>query len=297
MNEPQHDASDAVEAFDRVPMSAAEFSQLVDVLYQGAFESTPWSTFLVAIREALRANWVTLILRLPTSARQALIVNAGPRGIERPNDQFASEYAFAMDPFSGLPDGKILSVAEVIGDAAWVGSEFFGQFVNPYGIRYMIGADLSTPGGVECRLRICRPVESGEFSVEDKAYCQVLLPHLKQAIHLHANLDAIDSERTILASAVDNLLVGIVILDEHGAIVKTNSAANDIFAENDWLSIVAGAVPAVDQNENRELARLIASALALIGSGGRSPARATSLSSPSGRRKIGGLVPTLASQD
>ena len=296
-NEPQHDASGALEAFNRVSMSAAEFSHLVDVLYQGAFESTPWSTFLLTIREALRANWVTLILRLPTSARQALIVNAGPRGIERPNDQFASEYAFAMDPFSGLPDGQILSVSEVIGDAAWVGSEFFSQFVNPYGIRYMIGADLSAPGGVECRLRICRPVDSGEFSVEDKAYCQILLPHLKRAIHLHANLDAIDGERTLLASAVDNLLVGIVILDEHGAIVKTNSAANDIFAENDGLSIAAGTVQAVDQKENRELARLIAGALARIGGGGRSPADAMSVSRPSGRQKLGVLVRTLPANE
>src|ERR1700722_6710740 len=287
MNELPHRIPDAAEGFDRVSMTPSEFSQLVAGLYRGAFESTPWSTFLMAIREGLRANWVTLILRLPTSARQALIVNAGPRGIERPNDQFATEYAFAMDPFSGLPDGHVLSAAEVIGDAAWVGSEFYAQFVNPYGIRYMIGADLSTAGGVECRLRICRSVESGEFSVADKAYCQVLLPHLKQAIHLHANLDSIDSERTLLASAVDNLLVGIVILDEHGAIVKTNSAANDIFAENDGLSITGGAVQAADPDEKRELARLITSALARIGSSGRALTDATSVTRPSGRQKLG----------
>lgn len=295
MKESPHKVSDTAEPFDRLPMTPVEFSQLVAVLYQGAFESTPWSTFLKTIRDALRANWVTLILRLPTSARRALIVNAGPRGIERPNDQFASEYAFATDPFAGLPDGQVLSVADVIGDAAWVNSEFFSQFVEPYGIRYMIGADLSAAAGVECRLRICRPADSGEFSAEDKVYCQVLLPHLKQAIHLHANLDAVESERTLLGSAVDNLLVGIVILDEHGVIVKTNSAANDIFAENDGLSIVECSVQAADENENRELARLIAGALGH--SAGRPPADATSVTRPSGRQKLGVLVRALPANE
>jgi len=193
------------------------FSRLVGALYEGPLEPVPWSGLLLTLREALHANWVTLILRPPTSARQALILNAGPHGVERPKDQFASEYAFAMDAFSGLPEGQVLSVDEVLGDSAWVASEFYRQFVSPYGIRYMIGADLHAPDGIECRLRVCRAAEQGEFSAEDKSYCQVLLPHLRQAIQLHANLDTADSERTLYAAAVDSMLVGIVILDEHGA--------------------------------------------------------------------------------
>jgi len=297
MNELPPKSPSTVDPFDRVSIGATDFSRLVAVLYEGAFESTPWSTLLLTLREAMRANWVTLILRLPTSARLALIVNAGPRGVERANDQFASEYAFAMDPFSGLPDGQMLSVAQVIGDPTWVASEFYSQFVHPYGIRYMIGADLTTVGGVECRLRICRPLESGEFSEADIAYCQVLLPHMKQAIHLHSNLDAIDSERTLLASAVDNMLVGVVILDDHGTIVKTNTAAIDIFAEKDGLSIVGDAVRVDYPNENRELTRLIGRALTPIRNESPLLTDAMSITRPSGRQHLGVMVRTLPFND
>lgn len=297
MKDPLPEKLQHAAVFDRVPIAAAEFSRWVSLLYAGALEPTPWSSLLMALREALHANWVTLILRLPTSTRQALIVNAGPSGVERANDQFSSEYAFAMDAFSGLPDEEVLSVADVLGDANWIASEFYRQFVSPYDIRYMIGADLHTAERVECRLRICRPENQGEFSVADKALCQVLLPHLRQAIHLHANLDSVDSERTLYASTVDNMLVGVVILDQDGVVVKTNSAAAEILAENDGLSLAGGAVRAADSAENGELIRLIEDALARIGGGLPILTGATSISRPSGRQKLGVLVRTIPLND
>jgi DNA-binding CsgD family transcriptional regulator/PAS domain-containing protein len=297
MNDPPQEQRERSDPFDQISIVPAELSRWVGMLYAGALEPTPWSSLLVALREALHANWVTLILRLPTSTRQALIVNAGPRGVERANDQFSSEYAFAMDSFSGLPDGKVLSVADVLGDADWIASEFYRQFVSPYGIRYMIGADLHTAERVECRLRICRPAEQGEFSAPDRALCQILLPHLRQAISLHANLDSVDSERTLYASAVDNMLVGVVILDQDGVIVKTNSAAGEIFAENDGLSLMSGTVQAADPDENRELTRLIVNALARTGGGTSTLTGATSITRPSGRPKLGVLVRTIPLND
>jgi DNA-binding CsgD family transcriptional regulator/PAS domain-containing protein len=288
----------ALEAFDKVSLPPGAFSRLVGALYEGPLEPVPWSGLLLTLREALHANWVTLILRPPTSARQALILNAGPHGVERPKDQFASEYAFAMDAFSGLPEGQVLSVDEVLGDSAWVASEFYRQFVCPYGIRYMIGADLHAPDGIECRLRVCRAAEQGEFSAEDKSYCQVLLPHLRQAIQLHANLDTADSERTLYAAAVDSMLVGIVILDEHGAIMKTNSAADDILAQRDGLSRARGGVHADYPQEDRELMRLVGQALARSGSSAtRSLMDAAAITRPSGRHKLGVLVRSIPLND
>ena len=45
----------------------SEFSQLVGLIYQGALEEQPWQSALPALREALDAQVVSLILRPPTA--------------------------------------------------------------------------------------------------------------------------------------------------------------------------------------------------------------------------------------
>ncbi|MDI9682530.1 helix-turn-helix transcriptional regulator, partial [Burkholderia cenocepacia] len=99
------------------------------------------------------------------------------------------------------------------------------------------GADLRTHDGVECRFRVCRSHRDHAFSATDKAVCNALLPHRALQVRLHAKFGMVESERTLYASTIDRMLVGTAILDERGAIMKTNSVADEIFAECDGLRV------------------------------------------------------------
>ncbi|SFV12553.1 helix-turn-helix transcriptional regulator [Pseudoduganella namucuonensis] len=270
------------EAFDRL-------DTLVGLIYEGALETVPWTSALNMVRAMLDANWVTLTLRPASPSQLGLIVLSGHNGAVLAPDPFLSYYAFAMDPFANLPDGVVLTVDDAIGEEPWMTSEFYHQFVRPHDIRYMAGADIRTAEGVECRFRVCRPPSGSQFSPADKALCRLLLPHLRRSVRMHARLDLITSERELYATTVNSLLVGTVLLDKAGAIIKTNRVADEIFAERDGIELARGAMYANYGTQNRELQRLLKQALEPPAKTKQVP-DAISLTRPSGRARLGVLV-------
>lgn len=275
------------ESFSRVRVSLPTYDELVGLTYEGARESLPWSGLLTALRSVLAANWTTLILRPASDKIQALIVNSGPQGAFMERGKFATYNAFMLDPFVGLPADRIVTLDEFVGANEWLASDFYKQFVEPYDIRYMIGADIFTADGSECRLRICRPHSADYFSEPEKSLCQVLLTHLKRAIELHSQLDLVESERTLYATTVDRMLLGTIVFDETGAIMKTNSVAEDILRAGDGLRLSGGRLEASYAAENKTLQGYIRTALAHSPKSDGQVGHAMSITRPSGSAKYG----------
>jgi DNA-binding CsgD family transcriptional regulator len=242
-------------------VDVGQFSALMARVYQGPLETVPWSGALELVRQHLDASYTTLILRSPSSDRRGLMVHASENGAGTPNESSYNDYYYSLDPFVGLPADRVVTVDEVFGETGWLSSELYKQFLKPTDVRYIMGADLRTESGVECRFRVCRKHGTAHFSARDKAFCALLLPHLRRAVELHSRLDVVESERTLYASAIDRMLVGMVTLDESGAIMSTNSVADEILAEADGLRIAHGNVEAMDNQENRTLQRLIRHAM------------------------------------
>lgn len=271
--------------------SAERFGELLGLIYEGPLEQPLWSSALKRIQSDLHAYWATLILRPATKQQPALIVAAGlGTAFVTYESPYASFNEFSMDPFVHLPEGEVLSVDEVIGAEAWLNSEFYRQFVKPRGIRYTLGADIRTRNDIECRFRICRTLSADPFSDADRAYCKALLPHLQRAVYTHSQLDRIESERKLWVDAVDGMRVGTAILDEGGQIIKTNHAADEIFARKDGLRLVNGGIACDLPSETRELQRCVHDALAAPFGAQPLSAEAMAVSRNSGRSKLGVLV-------
>ncbi|HXW84294.1 MAG TPA: LuxR C-terminal-related transcriptional regulator [Candidatus Binataceae bacterium] len=271
-----------------MPLTLDEFSELVELVYQGPLEPVPFKSALEAIRRRLRANYVTLILRPPSSDRPGLMVNAsGDRPVEREADY--SNYFYTLDVFVGLPTDRVVTAEEILG-RRWLESEIYRQFLKPVDVLHALGADIRTADGIECRFRVSRSHAERPFGETDKALCAVLLPHLKRAVQIHAQLDVIESERKLLAGTVDRMLVGTIILDQRGAIMRANNLARELMRSGDGIREINSTIQASSSSENRELQRLIRQAL--NGSSDHAPAivDAMSVTRPSGKGKLGILI-------
>jgi DNA-binding CsgD family transcriptional regulator len=192
-----------------------------------------------------------------------------------------------------LPQDRVVTVQELIGDANWRESEFYKQFLKPLDILHALGADIRTDDGLECRLRVARPHREPPFSENDKALCTIVLPHLKRAVRLHSQLEVMDSERRLYASTVDRMLVGTVTLDETGAVLKSNPVAEEMLHEGDGLRLVNGVLRADLAAENRDLQRLVKQALSGNTGGKAAVVDAISITRKSTRGKLGVLVRSL----
>ena len=267
----------------------ALMDQLLGTLYEGPMESPPWQTALQLIRDSMNAAHVTLMLRPPSTDRTGVMINTGPvttQGVESYETHF-----YAMDPFVRLEEGEVVTAEELIGKQ-WLESPIYQEYLRPLGVRHLLGADIYTKEGIECRLRITRALTADPFGPRDKELVRFLLPHLKRSIQLHARLDYLECERALFAGTVNRMLLGMISFTEGGTILETNQEARRILAEKDGIWLSGNNLCVDSSHESRELLRMIRQAQADTGTSESGPAvvEAMSITRPSGRSKLGVLV-------
>jgi DNA-binding CsgD family transcriptional regulator len=270
-------------------LDVAELDRLISAIYEGPMESPPWQTSLQLLRDSLHAGHVTLMLRPPTTGSAAIMLTNGKvtaQGIDSYDSRF-----FALDPFVRLKEGEVVIAEELIG-RKWLESPIYLEYMRSIDVRHLLGADIYTKDGVECRFRVTRPHSAPAFSEKDKALCRTLLPHLKRSIQLHTKLDFLECERQLFAGAVNRMLLGIVIFDQNGTIIESNQEAQRILAEKDGIRLCGNTLCVDSTHESRELQSMIRIALSASGTAAAGPGivDAMSVSRPSGLAKYGVLV-------
>lgn len=278
---------------DEAPIPPAELSELLQLLYEEAMDPSPWTKTFELLRQRLDCAHVTLLLRPVSSDHLGAMLVTRENVSEQGTASYKSHF-FAVDPFVDLPPDDVVTVQELIGDEEWQRSAMYQEYLKPLGVRYLLGADIYTSDGLECRLRLTRSDEQKQFSEDDKAFCRVLLPHLKRAIELHARIESLECERQLFAGTVNRMLVGMITFDQQGEIIEVNEEARTIFADKDGIRLVGSGLRADSPRENRELQTLIRQAVAEIDSEQvvvkPGVIEAMSITRPSGRAKLGLLV-------
>ena len=265
----------------------AHVNSLLGAIYEGPLESPPWSSALQLLRDGLQADHVTLMLRPPSADSSGVMISTGSTTVEA--TQSYETHFFALDPFVRLDEGVVVSAEELIG-RQWLDSAVYKEYLKPLGIRHLLGADLYTRDGIECRVRITRSHEAEPFSDEDKALCRLALPHLKRSIQLHARLDSLETERALFAGTINRMLLGIVSFAQSGQILEMNQEAKRILAEKDGLWLSGNTLTVDSVQEGRELQRIFKQVLSGQSEEGPGVVQALSVSRPSGRAKIGVLI-------
>ena len=261
---------------------------LIGAIYEGPMQSPPWHSALELLKEELKAKHVTLMLRPPSPDSSGVMINTGP--VTAQGQQSYESHFFALDPFVRLKEGEVVTAEELIGKA-WLDSPVYREYLKPLDIRHLLGTDIYTQEGIECRLRITRSHDARPFSPEDKALVRCLMPHLKRSIQLHARLDFLECERQLFAGTVNRMLLGMISFDQAGNILETNQEARRILAEKDGITLSgSNTLVAHGSTEGRELQRMIRQALSPAADGGPGVVEALAVTRPSGRAKLGVLV-------
>ncbi|WP_236211930.1 helix-turn-helix transcriptional regulator [Metapseudomonas otitidis] len=264
------------------------FSGMLGDLYQGPLEDIPWATFLNQLNRYLRSKHVTFILRPPSEHSEGLIVNT--TGSSSEVTASYNKHFFALDPFVDLPNRQVVTTSEFLSRQEWEESEFFKRFLEPVGVLHILGADIRTCDGAQCRIRVSRGREDPEFSEDDKALLTHFVPHLERSIKLHMQLNRIETERNLYAGAVDQLAVGTIILDEDGKVLQTNRVAERLLQDKDGLKLVYDGLQVGNPRDTQEFRRLVKQALHSQRSNMPSVVEALRVQRASGKADLGIIV-------
>lgn len=276
----------------RAGLDAAAMGALLDLVYRGPLESTPWASLLEHLRQRCGASYFTLVLRNPAQQRPGLIVNASQHGPHLPGEPSYSEHYYAICPFLDWPVGQVASADQVLGTDTWLAHDFYRSYLAPLDLRYVLVAHMHTAGGMHCALFACRAHDSRDFDDAEIALVQLLLPHLQQAVDLHSTVDQLESERRLYALTIDRLLVGTAILDTQGRLMRCNDAAQRLLDNRDGLECRQERLCAYGRQDNRNLQHAIQTLLQRREGGDEIEVLA--LSRPSGEMPLNLLLRPLA---
>jgi len=290
-------------------LSESDFSNLIGLLYQGALEPQPWQSALPALREALDAQVVSLVLRPPSADDEGVILNCVRQDqsvdnshvtLADPNDWEVSAYReqfFSLDPFVSLPLDKVIALEDILPDKDLVTSDYYLHYLKPINLFRILGVDTSEPGGMLARLRFSRRASEPRFKATERQLLTLLTPHLSRAIEMYAKLNRMTSERDLYAGAVNQLSVASIILDEQGRMLTTNAVGRALLDQGEGLSLRDGHLHIEGRNINKELQEALTSIIREQLHGETSMVRALRVPRPGGRSDLGLVVrPVPASQ-
>jgi DNA-binding CsgD family transcriptional regulator/PAS domain-containing protein len=271
------------------------FEELVGLVYEGPLQDKPWRSFLPALRRAMDAQVVSLVLRPPATGDRGVILNcqrsdSDEDDLADPSDWEAMTYQeqfFAIDPFVNLPPGKVVTQQELIPDAELLVSDYYLNYLKPIGLFHILGVDTVEPDGMQARLRIARRPDEPAFEDAHKQFCEQLLPHLQRAIQIHARLSRTESERDLYADAVDHLAVATLVLDERGRVLNTNAVAGALLAEDDGMNLTDQRLHLQDRATDSQLQAMVEAAVAAQRAGTTGMVRALRVPRPSGLKDYG----------
>jgi DNA-binding CsgD family transcriptional regulator len=272
-----------------------KYNELINSLYEAAKDKSTegWNDPLKLLQVLFKANYVTLILKLPEEEDLGLMIAVGGDLEEEQNVQ-CLPYQHHLTPFSDQPPDTVLTVSDFMFDAEWQKSSYRQHWCACNDVYHVMIVDISTPDLGNLRFRVTRGEAQEDFSESDKALCKMLVPHFRRAISTFLQLYSSASLGSLYSRAIGRLSIATITIDEHGRALDKNVFASDILEAGDGLKIMAGKLTAHYQNDNRELKRLIKTAFAQAGEQQTMP-EAMSITRPSGEIALGLVIEVIPS--
>ena len=176
---------------------------------------------------------------------------------------------------------------DVMTDEAIGGKPIITSICKHQNVFHVMGADISTEQEGVFRLRITRPESEAAFSDQDKALCQMLLPHMRSALQVRSLLGRSESMGNLYADAINRLSVATILLNDKGVVQKLNEYAQALLDRADGLKLVGDRLEASYPSDNKELQKRIKYAFDARERGATLSGEPLSVTRPSGEVNLG----------
>lgn len=249
-------------------MDERTIGSVLDLAYGAAADATLWPRFLETFADLTGSASSALIWQdQRTRQGHGLAARLDPAVLPAYFSGFAERHP--SQRWRHSPQARvrhfiphIVADDEALPKAELMRTDFYNDFMRPFGLHSVLRLGLSARGETAAFLMIARPSRKDRFEGGDISLAERLHPHVIRAFELGRKL-AQDRPRHDGAEAV---LAGsphaLFVLDVAGRILHANPAALSLMGARDVLSASAGHLVAAHREQGQRLHRLIAAAAA-----------------------------------
>lgn len=146
-----------------------------------------------------------------------------------------AEYFHLLDPRRRIarqgPTGRIFTCSDYFDGRYADRSEFYQDFLRPFGARYVAGGCLLRNDTQEIYIAFNHMLGRDPFTQEDIERIQSITPHLQRAIKLLVQTEAFRASLRAGELGLAALDHGVIVLSRSGAIVFANERASNVLGE------------------------------------------------------------------
>jgi DNA-binding CsgD family transcriptional regulator len=254
--------------------NGAGFDDLVDALYGTAIDGPEdWGPCLRLVADAVGG------------VGPGLSMGGGPEGprlwsLDVPQRRLDEWLGRFEEPLRAAVQRDHLAgtfLASGTGVPAW--TEFLEDWAGPQGFADLLQGQ--TLGSTRMYgLGIFREREAPAFGRDEITLIDRLMPHVERALQLRERLASVVGARDAAASAMENLAIGFLLLDDRGQVIEASPAARVLLRAGDGLCLGRGELRTEDPRARAPLSRLLGEVARDPGH----PGGSVSVARPSGRR-------------
>ena len=244
-------------------------ADLIGTAYAAALEPEGWSRVLEGLADAVRADTTALIFADQITGKGWMVAaRADPAAPLIYFDYFASRNPIRPKRNKALdlwrdPDKwrrTVLTDEHALAKPELMRSEYYGDFMRPYGMHSLLMAGLAVEGTRFASLSFMRPRRRDQFGSAEMALLARLQPHLIGAFELGLKFRHLRRMGDGAAEFLDRSPDAVFLVDGAGRVFHLNRAAEVLVAENRGLAIRAGILCAMAPRESGALRDAISAA-------------------------------------
>jgi DNA-binding CsgD family transcriptional regulator len=233
---------------------------LIGEIYEAALNAEAWPRLIESIASSCNAQGGMLRSVDATSGDVSFMQTMGY------DSSYVKAYRahyFRLDPyrdfFNDMPVGHLADADHFIEPRRRRRSEYYNDYERPQDKEFVVGGTLDRCGSLSVQFGIHRGRRAGGFDADVLKWLAILAPHIARAVHIHRQTTAVALREQIALAALDELRVGVILVD---------SSCRPVYANREAESTLAAAgcrwgrdgIFLPRPNETHQLAALIAAA-------------------------------------
>jgi len=241
---------------------ADEALQIIQAIYDVPLGNADWPWVLQKISEASEGH--SGILRL-VDCRRTSIGFVAAHGYDLCHLEDYRQHFVHLDPYrehlAAAPTGALLQSDQVVPLTTRQHTEYFNDYER-HGDRYhALGSPLGREQDFLLYLGLSRGQRAGPYDQGTLDFIRSLLPHMLRAVQLQRLINHEVDARRVSEATLEQLRIGVILLDTTRCVRFANSAALDI-AQTYNIAIGMSGIALPGSVANQQLQRLINGALA-----------------------------------
>ena len=211
----------------------SDVNTLIHLVYEGLLESDPWSSFLYAVRMAVRSSSALLMFGLPSERSIERDIDDSEWQVKTLQKLYYARFR-NLNPIrhDQMKQGVVYSMSEFISDEELEQTTYYKEFLKYADLYHALICRVGQANGVPVWLHVARSQNEGPYTASERRLLATLAPHIHRALRLGEAMTQAESQKNAYRDALDTLRLAIVLLDSSGAILNMNDKAEEFIANH-----------------------------------------------------------------